>query len=530
MTLTGTSRLVGFIVRRDRVRLTVWILGLIVLLVGSAASLLAVYPDQASIDSYARLFGDNPALTAFAGPGYGFDNPSLGVILVNETQLWGAIGVALMSIFLVTRNTRAEEDSERADLIRSGVVGRHAPTAAALVVAAAANLVIGAVTTIGFIALDYPTVGSLALVASIISVGVVFVGVTAVAAQLTGSSRACLAMGSLVLLVSFVVRAIGDISGTAMTWLSPIGWAQAIRAFAGERWWTVALSLMVALALVIGALWLSILRDLGSGLLGVRPGPATSHQLRRHPLALPVRLQRGALIGWLAGLFATGVVYGSFADSVDAMVADNPQIAEVFTQAGGANLTDSYFSTAVMMLALIAGGLAISSAMAPNTEERAGRADMVLAGPVTRHGWFASYLITAVVQTILAVTAAGMGVGVAYAVVMGEPWQVVRLTGVALVMLPAVMVLLGITAALYGLVPRATPAAWVPLAVAAVVGFFGELLRLPPWARGLSPFHYLPMVPAQGFTATAPVLLTAVAVTLMVAGFWGLRQRDIAVS
>ena len=528
--LVGTGRLLRFIIRRDRLRLALWVFGLTVTLVVSGASLLGVYPDQAAVDSYARLFGDNPALTAFAGPGYGFDNPSIGVILVNETQLWGTIGVALMSIFLVTRNTRAEEDSERADLLRSGVVGRHAPTAAAIVVVAGANLLVGATTAIGFIIEGYAVVGSLALAGSITTVGLVFVGVTAVAAQLTGSSRACLGLSSLVLLVAFMLRAIGDIGGNFMTWLSPIGWAQGVRAFAGEQWWTLAWATGVAVALVTCAFWLSTQRDLGSGLLGVRPGPSGSVRLRRQPLGLAMRLQRGALIGWLAGLFVTGVVYGSIADSVDAMVADNPQMAEVITQATGASLTDSYFATAVMMLALIAGGLAISSMMAPHTEERTGRADVVLAGPLSRQRWFASYLFVAVVQSVLAVAIAGLGVGVAYAVVVSDPWQMVRMVGVALVMTPAVLVLLGVTAAIYGIAPRVTPVAWAPLAVAAVVGFFGELLQLPQWARHLSPFEYLPMVPAEDLTLWAPLLVTAVAVALMTAGLIGLRRRDIATS
>ena len=37
----------------------------------------------------------------------------IGVILVNETQLWGMVVVALMSIFMVNRQTRAEEERER---------------------------------------------------------------------------------------------------------------------------------------------------------------------------------------------------------------------------------------------------------------------------------------------------------------------------------------------------------------------------------------------------------------------------------
>src|SRR5688572_15935333 len=133
-TLTGVGRLIRSILRRDRVRLLVWTVAITGMTLGSAAGLPAIYKDQAAIDNYVDLFGDNPALIAFAGPGYGFDAPNLGLVLVNETQLFAMIALALMSIFLVNRHTRAEEESERADLIRGSVVGRHAPAAAAGVV------------------------------------------------------------------------------------------------------------------------------------------------------------------------------------------------------------------------------------------------------------------------------------------------------------------------------------------------------------------------------------------------------------
>jgi ABC-2 type transport system permease protein len=116
---------------------------------GSAASLLATYPDQAAIDSYGAMMSDNPALVAFAGPGYGMDDPNIGVILVNEVQLWGLVTLGLMSVFLVNRHTRAEEDVERADLLRSSVLGRHAVAAATVAVVTAAHVVVAAVCAAG---------------------------------------------------------------------------------------------------------------------------------------------------------------------------------------------------------------------------------------------------------------------------------------------------------------------------------------------------------------------------------------------
>ncbi|MPY96132.1 MAG: hypothetical protein GEV08_24635 [Acidimicrobiia bacterium] len=247
-TLTGLGRLVTLTLRRDRLRLPLWVAAVTGLVLVSAASLLSVYPDQAAVEDYVALVGDNPALVAFSGPGYGFDEPNIGVVLVNETQVFGCLGIALMSIFLVNRHTRAEEESERAELLRANVVGRHALPAAAVVVIGAANVVIGLLSTAGFAALGYPKAGSFALAGSFVVTGLVFAGVTAVAAQVMSSSRATLGLASAALAVAFTLRAIGDIGDNALRWASPIGWAQGARAFAGEQWWALGLCVFAALA------------------------------------------------------------------------------------------------------------------------------------------------------------------------------------------------------------------------------------------------------------------------------------------
>jgi ABC-2 type transport system permease protein len=526
-TLTGTGRLIRFVLRRDRLRLVLWTAAVVGLVVVSAASLPPLYPDQASIDSYVRLFGDNPALIAFAGPGYGFDDPNLGVILVNEVELFAIVGVALMSIFLVNRQTRAEEESERAELLRSNVVGRHAPTAAGVAVIGMLNVVVGALCAIGFIALDYPVLGSVALASSITAAGLVFAAITALAAQVVSSGRATLGLASGVLALAFVLRAVGDIGGNALRWASPIGWSQGVRAFAGEQWWALGLSLAVAAAGTAVAFALSDRRDLGSGLVPHRPGSPTAGRWATRPLGLAWVLQRGALVGWIVALFLLGFVYGSIGDDVDDLVADSPEIAEVLVQLEGVDLTDAFFSSAMTMLALISAGFAISAALRLRGEERAGRVEAVLATPTSRWSWAASHLAVAVVGTVLVMAAAGLGTGLGYAAAAGHADDLGRLVWAGLVTVPAILVLVGVAVALFGLVPRLAYAAWAALAVAAVVGFLGQLLRLPAWSRQVSPFEHLPGVPAEP-TAVAPlVVLTAVAAGLVVLGLWGFGGRDL---
>lgn len=526
-TLTGLVRLVRFILRRDRLRLALWVFGTVGLVLISAASLPSVYNTEVAISSYVTTAGDNPAMVAFAGPGHGFDEPEIGVILVNEVQVFAMILVALMSIFLVNRNTRAEEDTDQAELIRSSVVGRHAPVAAAVLVIGAANVVVGVLCFGGFVSLDYPVVGSAALAGSITAVGLVFVGIAAVVAQVMSSGRATLGVSTAVLGGSFAVRALGDIADNGLSWLSPLGWAQAVRPFAGEAMWTLALCVLVSLVLVLGAFQLSMRRDLGSGLVPQRPGRATAKAWMRSPLGLAVRLQRGSVVGWCAGMFFLGGIYGAVADDVEAMVQDNPALAEFMAQMGGASVVDAFLATAVTMLVTIAAGFTISAVLQLRTEEKAGSAEVLLSTPTSRWSWTGSHLVVAAVGSVLVVVAASLGMGIAYALVTSDASQVLRLLGAGLATLPALFVLLGIAIALAGLAPRFSNAAWAALVAVFVLGYLGELLRVPQWARALSPLDHVPALPAETFAAMPLVALTVVAACLVGVGLVGWRRRDL---
>ena len=81
----------------------------------------------------------------------------------------------------------------------------------------------------------------------------------------------------------------------------------------------------------------------------------------------------------------------------------------------------------------------------------------------------------------------------------------------------------------YGAVPAVRASlAWLPLVLAVVVMFFGDLLRLPQWLQDLSPFEHLALVPAEDFRwAPFLVLLALVAADLSVAGQVAFARRDI---
>ncbi len=526
--LTGTGRLMRLVLRRDRVRLPLWVLALVALMAMSAQSIRSLYGTDEAARAYVATVGHNPALMMFAGPGYGFDRPTAGVVLVNETQLWLALACALMSVFLVNRHTRAEEESDRADLVRSAVVGRHAPVVAALAVAAGANVTVAAGILVVTLAFGFPLVGTLALAASIGLAGMAFAAATAVVAQVVGTGRGATGLGAGLVGLAFAVRGVGDVRAPALSWLTPLGWGIGVRAYAGERWWTLAGLAVFIAGVTAGALALSTRRDLGRGLLPERPGRAHADVALLRPLGLVWRLQRAGIAGWSVGLFLAGLVYGSIAHDVEAMLADNPQLADYLQQVAGASLAEVYLATALRMLGLVVAGFAVASALRSRSDEAAGHAEVMLAAPLGRWRWAAGQVIVTGVASVGLLALAGLGTGLADAWSTGDASQILRLALAALAQAPAVLVLAGVATALFGWSPHASPAAWMALALMVVVQLFAPMLRLPHWVTLVSPFGHVPTVPAESWRALPLVLLSLLAALLTGAGLAGFRRRDLA--
>ena len=108
----------------------------------------------------------------------------------------------------------------------------------------------------------------------------------------------------------------------------------------------------------------------------------------------------------------------------------------------------------------------------------------------------ASHLVVALATSAALMLAMGLCVGLAHGAAIGDvPGATVTMVGAALVRVPAVWAVTGLAAALFGLLPRATVAAWVALVAFLVVGELGPLVRLPGWAMDTSPFAHVPSLP-----------------------------------
>ena len=529
--LAGTGALAKLAVRRDRIMLPAWVYVLTALVAATGYSFKTLYKTQAAREQVAAGTAHNPAVLALTGPLFG---TSVGALTAWKYGASAAAGAALMSIFLVIRHTRADEEAGRLELVGSAAVGRHAALGVGLLVAAAANCALALLMAVGLMVVGLPAGGAAALGLAVASCGLVFAAVAAVAAQLAGTARGARGIAIGVLGSTYLLQSVGAAAGAAgpqwLAWLSPVDWALQVRAFAGDRWLVLALPLAAAAAVAAVAAALAARRDLGAGLVPPRPGPAQAAASLRSPLALAWRLQRGTLIGWGAALLVVGAVTGATAKGIGSLLGSGTQVRSALARLGGqTSMTSAYLAAVMGIIGLAAAGYAISAVLRLRSEESAERAEPVLVSSASRVSWAAGHLIIAVTGTAVVLAAAGLGAGLGYGLRGGDPGtQVPRLLGAALVQLPAALAVAAIAVALFGLLPRScVGGGWAALALAAVLVELGPTFRLAQWIQDISPFSHVPKLPGGTLSAVPLAWLAAVAVALAAAGMVGLRRRDI---
>jgi ABC-2 type transport system permease protein len=125
-------------------------------------------------------------------------------------------------------------------------------------------------------------------------------------------------------------------------------------------------------------------------------------------------------------------------------------------------------------------------------------------------------------------SAAGLAAVLTYGLSTGDVGEELpRVLAGAVVQLPAVWVLAGITAALFGLLLQFTSLSWAALGAFVLLGLFGELLQLDQWMLDLSPFTHIPKLPGGEISAEPLVWLVSLAAVLTMTGLVESRRRDL---
>ena len=529
--LTGLGLLVRLVLRRGRWFYPAWVLALAVTVPAVTAAYETVV-DPRNADLLIASMAGNPTMRAMLGPP--FELSTAGGFTVWRVGTSVATMAGIMAVLGVVRSTRAEEEDGRTELLLSGSLGRHVPLVAAVLVALAACVALGLLVTLGMLATGQPVAGSVAFGLGSGLVGAVFVGVGAVAAQLTGSARAARSIGLWTLAAAYTLRAVAD--GAAedsvvrfLAWASPVQWMALARPYADERWWVLVIPTLATVVLLVGAVLLQARRDHGAGLWATRPGRDEASASLSTPLGLSWRLHRAGVLGWALGLVLLAAALGSLTTSFETMFEQTPALRAVLERMSGGTtvLAEAFFVAMLSLVAVVTGVLAVSLFQRLAGEEDTGRAELVLSTPTERLRLLASHLIPAAVVPAALLVLTGVVLSLHLARTEGDWSWVGRIAGAAAALAPGGLVVLGLAVLLHGWAPRLAWVVWVVVGWSLLMVWVGAILDLPEWVTRITPWAPLPLLPTDPMDWPAVLGMTALGLLLVGAGAAGYRRRDI---
>ncbi|MBF4764423.1 hypothetical protein ISU07_14920 [Nocardioides islandensis] len=500
----------------------IWVVALGGTMAFTVSAIHGLYNTPAKVDSYAAAVKGN-ALMMINGKIAGID--SLGGIIANEFGFIASFAIPFMAVGLIAKMTRKEEETGRLELVLAGRIGRADPLLAAVLVTVVAEVLVTAALFASLTGAGVPTGDAALYTLSLGALGLVFAGVAAVAAQLVERTRGVYAISLGAIFAAYLLRGLGDVQFSPLTWLSPLGWQEQTRAFGDLRWWPLLLPVGTFLLLVAVALAVVSRRDVGDALLGVGATAPHASAFLRTPLGIALRSHRGSLIGWSSATVVVSATFGSVAKPLVDAINGNPSVASAIGASGATGL-DSVLAMNALILALLAAAYAVHAVGVLRAEETTGRLEARLSGDQGRWSWL-SVQLAVVAVGIVAVSVLGGSV-----LALSTSWSVgqnvtVQVVGAVVDFLPAIGSFGGIAVLAFGVMPRWVPVVWVAYAAGAVIAYLGDSLNLAGAVRALSPFQLIGNPPIEPVHAAHAALLLLLTVACLGFGYTGFRRRGI---
>ncbi len=532
LNFTGISTYIKLILKRDRLRISTWL----VVLVGMTLAVTVAFPNlYASSEDITAILNtlNNPAMVAMFGPIYGADNYHFGAILSSQMLLFSLLGVSVMSILLVTRHTRKDEELGRLEVLRSLPFGKESTLGATFVVYSLVSLVLGLTIALLLPLLNVDQVdwiGSLNYGMALSIIGIYFAAITGLFAQLSQSSRGTLALSFGFLGFAYILRAYGDLSSEILSLISPLGLVLRIQAFVTNDWWPIIILLFQSIVIMVVALILNHTRDLDGALLPTRAGRKKASKWLFSPFGLLFRLQRGSLFYWSIGIFVLGVSYGSILGDMEMFLESNEMYRQLISNIG--HTGDLVEAFTVMLIAIIAISSSIPTLMMLHKlrhEEQQGRIEHLLGLSVSRLSLILSTLILAIVCAVWFTFIGTLGLWVAGDAVTESSLSLASFLSSSFSYLPALLMFIGLSVVLIAYLPKWTRIIWMYLTFAFITIYFGGILQLPEWISKLTPLGFIPQMPVDDFDFIQTLLMTMTAIVVIGIGVRRYQKRDMMI-
>ena len=493
------------------------------------ASYGSAYPNGVSPLQFA-IFEDNPAVRMMNGVPSALD--TAGGFTVWDGGWMMQLIIAVWAVLTTSRLLRGEEDLDRTDLVLAAPVRPTAATAVVVSVLMVESALVGATAAVALGLSAQPWTGSILFGVGLAAVGATFTAVTAVVSQLVEVRRRVAGLSTALLGVAYLLRMVGNSADSRswVRWSTPLGWVDQLQPFGADDVLTLVPMLAVPAALGILAIRLRGVRDTGGALLAPETAGRSHLRLLSSPLAFAWRSNQATLLGWVIGLAAIAAIMGALVTTMIDWIAQDEGYQQILASVGleAALSLGGFVAVIAIVFGLAVAVHVVFRIGTARAEEETSRLEAILARPVSRLRWLGGHLLLTGIGAVLLTVVVGAAIWAGARVAGSDELHLDDALGASLNTLPVVVLVAGLTVAMFGVAPRLT----VPVPLAGVVGSFvlyllGPALKWPDWALNLSPFTHLAMVPQQAWAGTAALVMCALGIALATAGAITFRRRDL---
>lgn len=486
------------------------------------------YPDAAS-RAHLVTFQDNPGVRMLQGLARNVD--TVGGFVAWDGGWFLETVAAIWALLAVLRLTRADEETDRSSLLLGVPLRAPRVLVLQLLVVASAGLLVGAASAVVLVLFGVPAGGACVFGLGLAGFTATVAGFAAVTAQLLDLRRRAVGAAAGLLALAYLLRMVANAADQVgwLRWSTPYGWMDNLTAYGEPNLIALALLLTGPVGLVLLATRLRGRRDMGGATLASSDHRRARTRWLGSPLGFAWRSSRLVLLAWGVGLGVYALMIGTLLPTMADYVLEDASIRKVLEEYGidAADVTKGMVSFMAVMFGLAFALYACWRVGAARTEEESGRADLLLARPLSRSRWLGGHLLLATGSVVLLAVTTGLCTWAGGALVNAD-LTVGDALGAALNPLPAVALFLALAVLVMAIRPRLTVALSASAAgVAYLLPVLGNALSLPMWVRDLSPFQHVAAVPVHPYALTAGVVMTALAAVVAAAGVRSFVRRDL---
>lgn len=514
------------------------IIGILVgLMMGAqGAAYAAAYPDQASRDALVSSLKSAPALGFLAGEIDDAATPAS--YSIYKSIALTTLIVAVWGLLTTTRLLRGQEEDGRMEAISAGHITRRAASVQLLLgygYSLVAAVLVGLVGIAGLGSLPGVNLSvghALLLTIGVYLPAVFFAGLGVLTNQLAVTRGRATAYALVPLLILFFLRGAAN-SIADWNWLkhfSPFGWTDLLNPVLAPHPIWILPTLLFSLVSIVAGIYLVGRRDLGASIVPQSDSARSHLYLLKSASAFSLRQNIGNFTWWGFGTLVYAGLLAAIAKLGAQILENSPAFATALGTASNVthdNLVILFLGFGGTFTALILLVMSTVTMGGIRQEEAKGYADNLLVQPVGRAQWLTSRLLL----IIAAATTISLATG--YVV-----WQLASLQRVSLSLwvtlqnaiglLGAIVLLIGIGAAMYGILPRlAAIVMYIVIVWAFLVDVLKSLFSLDDFVDKTSLLHYVSFMPNKAPDWPTFLWLVGCGVALMTVGVVSFTRRDI---